>query len=235
MTSMTPERYRELLHQIHDLVGAPTVRRLGVIYSGGVDSSILVVACLRLNIEPVPIYFDDGTGYFRQRQEPAMLRFLRPLGLLQEAVGIRAPDPYQFMGSDELGYVPGYKMTMQTLAMSAAEGLGLDTLLMGYMRDNDSYADETEASIQTITDAYNACYGTKIRVISPMRDMEKKEVIQLGAKLGVDYSSTMTCNEENHGGLVHCGECKLCKRRMAGFYAAGVRDPIIYANRVSCQ
>jgi 7-cyano-7-deazaguanine synthase len=131
--------------------------------------------------------------------------------------------------NDELGYIPGYKMTMQVMAMAVAEGLGSKLVVTGYLHDNKNYLDEKEESIHSIAYLYSSIY-TKIRVLSPIRSFLKADVVKLGVSLGVDFSRTLSCKDERFGGLVHCGQCSPCRKRRQGFKDAGVKDPTIYAN-----
>jgi 7-cyano-7-deazaguanine synthase len=58
----------------------------------------------------------------------------------------------------------------------------------------------------------------------------KKEIIQKGLELGVDYSTTHSCYDPGSGGLA-CGQCDACLLRLKGFSEAGVDDPLPYKKR----
>ena len=53
----------------------------------------------------------------------------------------------------------------------------------------------------------------------------KKEIIQLGTKLGAPYHLTRSCY---NGREKACGVCDSCKLRLRGFAEAGIKDPIAY-------
>ena len=55
--------------------------------------------------------------------------------------------------------------------------------------------------------------------------MDKKEIIQLGTKLGVPYEQTWSCYK---GGEIACGQCDSCLLRLKGFEEAGLIDLIKY-------
>lgn len=216
-----------LLKEIKRKIGEE--EKIVVMYSGGMDSSLLIAALQNLGCQPIPVFFDDNSAEFNLRQMPAMTSFLQPRGLWKHAIGLRFPNTYQFMGSDELGYIPGYKMTMQVMAMAVAEGINSKMVATGYIHGDDAYADELEDSILSVTRTYSKIY-TPISVVSPIRDFSKSDVVRLGVHLGVDFSRTFSCKDERFGGLTHCGECILCRKRRLGFKDAGVKDPTIYAN-----
>jgi len=66
-------------------------------------------------------------------------------------------------------------------------------------------------------------------VHAPLIRLTKAEIIQLGQKLGVDYSVTHSCYDPSPQGAA-CGRCDSCQIRRAGFQAAGVVDPTRYAS-----
>ena len=79
------------------------------------------------------------------------------------------------------------------------------------------------------TNAYHALpqEGGTLEVRTPLIDLTKAEIIQLGTHLGVDYSLTVSCYQADSAGRA-CGVCDSCRIREAGFIAAGVPDPTRY-------
>ena len=69
---------------------------------------------------------------------------------------------------------------------------------------------------------------TPIRIQTPLLHMTKREIVQLGVSLGVDYSMTTSCYDPAPDGTA-CGHCDACQLRLKGFAEAGVRDPVRYA------
>jgi 7-cyano-7-deazaguanine synthase len=68
-----------------------------------------------------------------------------------------------------------------------------------------------------------------IDIATPLVAMHKEDVIKLGTRLHVPLADTLSCM--NPVGTLHCGLCSKCRERRDAFFAAGVRDPTIYANR----
>ncbi|MFH1858557.1 MAG: 7-cyano-7-deazaguanine synthase [Candidatus Omnitrophota bacterium] len=71
--------------------------------------------------------------------------------------------------------------------------------------------------------------GTKagrgaIRVIAPLVNKSKAEIIRLGRKLGVPYEYTWSCYE---GAEFPCGFCDSCLFRAKGFQETGFEDPLL--------
>jgi 7-cyano-7-deazaguanine synthase len=57
--------------------------------------------------------------------------------------------------------------------------------------------------------------------------MTKREIILTGTKLGVDYSLTHSCYDQDERGR-SCGRCDSCRLRLKGFAEAGLNDPVEY-------
>ena len=70
--------------------------------------------------------------------------------------------------------------------------------------------------------------GANFQVHAPLIAMTKAQIIQTGARLGVDYSMTVSCYRADRQGLA-CGRCDSCRLRRDGFVAAGLPDPTRYA------
>jgi 7-cyano-7-deazaguanine synthase len=65
----------------------------------------------------------------------------------------------------------------------------------------------------------------RVEILAPLIDKSKKDIIELGVDVGVDFSKTWTCYEGDHQA---CGECTACSSRIKGFLDAGYVDPIDY-------
>ena len=65
------------------------------------------------------------------------------------------------------------------------------------------------------------------RIVTPLIQLTKAEIIRRGIELGVDYALTHSCYDPDAGGRA-CGHCDSCLLRRRGFEEAGVVDPTIY-------
>lgn len=91
---------------------------------------------------------------------------------------------------------------------------------------NWAYPDCTPEFIGAMANAiYIGSYGC-VRLYTPIQWCGKAEIIRMGTELGVDWGGTWSCYA---GGENHCGTCPTCRARRAGFIAAGVSDPTVYA------
>ena len=68
--------------------------------------------------------------------------------------------------------------------------------------------------------------GTKkknIKILTPLIDMKKNEIIKKGLRLGAPLHLTWSCFKNNSKA---CGVCKSCTVRFKGFKEAKIKDPI---------
>ena len=117
-------------------------------------------------------------------------------------------------------------------ALGYAEVVKADAIFIGVNAvDFSGYPDCRPEFIQKFQDmADYACKttavdGKKIKIVTPLQSLSKKEIIQLGTKLGAPYHLTRSCY---NGREKACGVCDSCKLRLRGFAEAGIKDPIAY-------
>jgi hypothetical protein len=92
----------------------------------------------------------------------------------------------------------------------------------------EGYSDTTEMTNtidQKIVDNNNNYVNIEVAKKVNNTDFTKAQIVEHGAKLGLDYSKTWSCYK---GGAVHCGKCGTCRERQEAFTLAGVKDNTIY-------
>lgn len=67
-------------------------------------------------------------------------------------------------------------------------------------------------------------YKVKMKIETPLLLKNKKEIVELGLKLGSPLEWTWSCYV---GGEVPCGKCDSCLLRAKGFEEAGHNDPLL--------
>ena len=128
-------------------------------------------------------------------------------------------------------YVPGRNLLLLSHAVSLAEGKGAKEVIIGVNAlDYSGYPDCRPAFIQSFqkTSELGTKQGVetkqkdKIRIVTPLQEMTKKEIIVLGKKLQVPFSKTHSCYDPVRG--KPCGTCDSCILRKRGFEEAGILD-----------
>ena len=132
-------------------------------------------------------------------------------------------------------YVPARNTIFLSFALAWAEVLGAGEIFIGVNAlDYSGYPDcrpefieafEKMAALATRAGVESRDGGVKIR--TPLIDLTKRQIIELGLSLGVDYSATTSCYDPAANGDA-CGRCDACRLRLNGFEQAGTRDPARY-------
>mgnify|MGYP001299565340 FL=1 len=131
-------------------------------------------------------------------------------------------------------YVPARNTIFLSFALAWAEVLGANDIFLGVnSMDYSGYPDCRPEYIQSFANMANL--ATKagvdgkqlIKIQTPLINMTKKEIINKGLDLGVDYSLTHSCYDPEKDGI-SCGRCDACQIRLRGFQEAGIPDPINY-------
>jgi len=128
-------------------------------------------------------------------------------------------------------YVPARNTMFLSLALGWAEVLRAADIFIGVNAlDYSGYPDcrpqfiaAFERLAQLATQAGVA--GQRFAVRTPLIDLGKAQIIQLGTSLGLDYGLTHSCYDPTAEGAP-CRRCDSCRLREAGFRAAGLEDPL---------
>ncbi|MDV6340354.1 7-cyano-7-deazaguanine synthase QueC [Nitrosomonas sp. Is24] len=130
-------------------------------------------------------------------------------------------------------YVPARNTIMLSLALAWAETLQCQNIFVGVNAvDYSGYPDCRPEYIQAFEKMANLATkagieGKKLTIHTPLMHLSKKEIIQAGLTLSVDFSLTVSCYQADEMGHA-CGVCDSCRIRKAGFAAAGKCDPVSY-------
>lgn len=130
-------------------------------------------------------------------------------------------------------YVPARNTIFLSLALAFAEVTGADAIFTGANAvDYSGYPDCRPEYLQAFERMANlatrrAVEGQPLRVLAPIVDLSKADIVRRGHALGVDYSRTVSCYNADAEGRA-CALCDACRFRREGFLVAGVADPTRY-------
>lgn len=133
-------------------------------------------------------------------------------------------------------YVPARNTILLALALAYAETLEASLIYLGVnVLDYSGYPDCRPEFLRAFEQVARVgtragVSGKAIQIRAPLLMLTKAEIIQLGATLGVPFELTHSCYDPVEDGSA-CGRCDSCRIRLEGFRAAGLTDPIRYANR----
>jgi len=132
-------------------------------------------------------------------------------------------------------YVPARNTIFLSLALAYAEALGASVIYIGAnVLDYSGYPDCRPDYLRAFE--HMARLGTRagatgkgIEIRAPLLQMTKADIIREGASLKVPFHLTHSCYDPPGDGTA-CGRCDSCRIRREGFMAAGISDPIAYAD-----
>ena len=216
-----------------------------VLFSGGLDSTTVLVYAMKQGYDVYPLTFSYGQRHAIEIKQSE--RTLEKYGLTPRQT-VFSIDLTPFVNCSLINkklevpefaenripstYVPSRNIIFLSIASGMAETLGAEKIFIGvnsvdYSGYPDCRPEFVEAFNKTIAVGTKQGVESGIEVVAPILNMSKKEIIELGMSLGVDYSLTHSCYNPTADGL-SCGVCDSCRLRLEGFRQAGFEDPLKY-------
>ncbi len=131
-------------------------------------------------------------------------------------------------------YVPFRNANMLSIAVSWAEVIGATKIFIGAVEEDSSgYPDCRKEFYNAFNEVIRlgtkaGVEGRPIRIVTPIIDMKKWEIVKKGIELGAPLHLTWSCYQRED---IACGVCDSCALRLRGFQLAGVDDPIPYETK----
>lgn len=125
-------------------------------------------------------------------------------------------------------YVPFRNGNILAIAASWAEVISAEALYIGAMQlDFSGYPDCRREFFDAMEQTINL--GTKpetnIKIITPIINLTKKDIVEIGTNHNVPFENTWSCYTGEESA---CGQCDSCLLRLKGFRLAGITDKIRY-------
>ena len=127
-------------------------------------------------------------------------------------------------------YVPFRNTHILSIAVSWAEVIGASAIYIGAVEEDsagypDCRPEYYEAFNRLI--ATGSYAGERLKVLTPLIDMTKTEIVKKGIELGAPLHLSWSCYERSEQA---CGRCDSCLRRLRAFREAGFEDRIPYVD-----
>jgi 7-cyano-7-deazaguanine synthase len=213
---------------------------LAVLFSGGLDSAILLGQAVQAGRRVIPLFIRSGLLW--QRAElAAAWRFveavaspnLAPLVVLDLPLADLYADHWSLTGDevpdasspDHAVYLPGRNALLVVKAAVWCQLHAIGELAIGVLRTSP-FADAKRPFFDSLEAALNCPPANPVRLTRPFGEMNKPQVMLLGHELPLDH--TFSCLAPV--GCVHCGVCNKCAERKAAFAAVQRDDPTPYAS-----
>lgn len=215
-----------------------------VLLSGGLDSTTALYWAKREYSSVVALSIRYGQRHVKELNAARAVARAAKVRLHEVAISLpwlggssltnsslRIPDvPLKKIGQGGIPstYVPGRNTIFLSLAVSLADAVGAEAIVIGANAlDYSGYPDCRPPFINAF--GVVAKRGTKrgsegkpLKILAPLLRLDKKGVVRLAQKVGAPLSLTWSCYT---GGARQCGKCDSCKLRAKGFREAGLLDP----------
>jgi 7-cyano-7-deazaguanine synthase len=219
-----------------------------ILFSGGLDSTTCIALAKEQGFSCYALSFD----YMQKHSSELTMakRIIKAQGdvvhrVVQLQLNASALTSDEIAVQDYTGdqtipntYVPARNTIFLSIALGWAEELGAQDIFIGAnVIDYSGYPDcrpdylrafETMANLATKA----GVEGAKLKIHAPLLSLSKAGIIQEGVRLGIDYSTTVSCYRADDAALA-CGTCDSCVLRQNGFVEAGVKDPTRYVTAIA--
>lgn len=226
------------------------MRKAVILLSGGLDSATVLAKAKAQGYELHSLSFDYGqknrfeflaaekiaknSGVQSHRLIKIDLAQIGGSSLTTDQV-VEKNRSFESIGKDiPATYVPARNTIFLSYALALAETLPAQDIFIGANQlDYSGYPDcrpdyfeayEKVANLATRLGTTN----NRISIHTPLINLNKAQIIEMGLKLKVDYSLTISCYDPNIDGQA-CRTCDACKLRLRGFEQIGKKDPANYA------
>ncbi|MGH1462532.1 MAG: 7-cyano-7-deazaguanine synthase QueC [Neptuniibacter sp.] len=226
-------------------MSASASKKAVVLLSGGLDSATALAIAIEKKYQCYVLSFDYGqrsltelkaakeiakqTGAVEHRVIRLHLEDYGGSALTDHSIDV----PEEETEEIPVTYVPARNTVFMSLALGWAEVLEADAIFIGVNAvDYSGYPDCRPEYIAAFEHMANLAtkrgvQGQPIKIETPLIDLTKEQIIQVGTRLGVDYSLTVSCYQADQQGRA-CGHCDSCRLRTQGFVNAGISDPTRY-------
>ena len=228
-----------------------------MLLSGGIDSTTTLALAQREGFEAYALTFRYGQRHaleieaarrvaraFDVARHEIVDFDLRRFGgsALMAAIDVPKDRTPSEMGQDiPATYVPARNTIFLAFALAWSETLAAQDVFIGVNAlDYSGYPDcrpEYISAFQRLADLATKAGvegRQQLRIHTPLITLSKKEIVELGTSLGVDYGLTTSCYDPSPSGEA-CGRCDACLLRLKGFAEARFVDPIRYRTEAATR
>lgn len=180
--------------------------------SGGLDSTVCLKLFQRQGLRALPVFINYGQRNFHYE-----------FGALTENCQVHQFHPPQVFDFESFGknirtgltsedkhvvddaFTPNRNLMFLTIAASVAYDRGCTALGLGFLtKESAIFPDQSDEFLESTERVLSLSLGTKMRIVAPLRDFTKGDVIRIAKEIGVDRH--YSC----HAGGVPCGRCIAC-------------------------
>jgi len=197
--------------------------------SGGLDSTTLAYWLRQKKIEFTPLFIDYGQHCVATERKTlnvvvpkSEFRTIETINIGEVYKGshsllIREVDLWKHRARAEDLYLPYRNLLLLSAGAAFAQSRGASYLYAAFI--NSNHAKELDCSTKFFDELSKVLseYGS-VTIRMPFRKLSKRQVTNIGLKLGVPIASTFSCQAAS---TVPCGACPNCVDRLEALRAFG--------------
>lgn len=179
--------------------------------SGGIDSSVLMFLLQKKGHEIFPLHINYGQKSEKMESQSynKICEFLNLKPIVIDAKGLKEIE--SGLTTSELSPIqnplfPGRNLLFLVIGSGYAFSKSIKTISMGFL-DNSVFPDQTKEFVKKSEELLNLTLNYDITILTPMIDLDKREVINLAKKYNFPLDLTYSCYL---GTDPPCGKCHAC-------------------------
>ncbi len=209
-------------------------KKIAVLSSGGIDSSILIQKLLDENKTVYPIYISSGNlweraeqWWLRQFLKTRSRDRLKPLVLLSFPMRDVYENSWSVSGKkipgkksrDEAVYLPGKNVILIAKTAIYCMKKNIRQIALAPLKTNP-FRDASREFFDQYERALSIGLGFPIKIRTPFLSKTKKQVMEIGK--GFPLELTFSCLNPRRN--LHCGKCNKCAERKSAFRSVRLPD-----------
>jgi len=218
-------------------------KRAVALVSGGLDSVVsLAMATGEMDVRLV-LFFDYGqralerernavmgaVNYYDlpfQEVETRWLGRLAPEGMRQSPPATDESEAQPALDTLDAVWVPNRNGVFLNIGAAYAESYDCDYVVTGFNREEAAeFPDNSAEYVSRVNVSLEMSTRNHVTVASFIQGLDKREILEMGHKLGAPLSVIWSCY---HSGELMCGRCASCRRLKSAVEAVdeGLRPPV---------
>jgi len=182
--------------------------------SGGLDSSLMSILTKETGRSQVPLFINYGQLNFTKEYASAVTHCTNhelpdPIVIDISGYGQIISSGLTDKNKDIIddAFLPGRNMMLLLTASSFAVQNNCNAVSIGLLNERSVlFPDQTDDFLISAENTITKALGTKIEIVTPLRDFTKQDVIEMA--IMKDVTNTYSCHA---GGNVPCGNCISCR------------------------